>query len=197
VCSSDMCLAQIHDVDVGAEARVVGQVVAGIIGIFVDDDVVRVPEPAVHEADVIGRDAPVPVVEPEAAGATAAEAPAMRGAKAAVPMAVLPGVVEVVMRVVGATIVTDPVVAVDMGHIGVARLVGVVAVFRLLWCGVFLWWCRMLWWCAVLLRHAVIRLGSARGRGVLLMPTAGRRPAFGVPSTGMLSVHRKRQNGCS
>jgi hypothetical protein len=32
---------------------------------------------------------------------------------------------------------------------------------------------------------------------VLLMPTAGRRPAFGVPSTGMLSVHRKRQNGCS
>jgi hypothetical protein len=105
-------------------------------------------------------------------------------------------VVEVVVRVVGAAVVTDPVVAVDVGHVGMAGLVGVVAVFRLLWCGVFLWccgmlWCAMLWWCAVLLWHAVIRLGSARGRGVLLMPTCSRRPAFGVTafwvtSRGML-----------
>ena len=102
------------------------------------------------------------------------------------------------MRVVGATVVADPVIAVDMGHIGMAWLVGVVAVFRLLWCGVLLWWYRMLWWCAVLLWHAMIRLGPTRGRCVHLMPTAaGRRTAFGVPSTGMLSVHRKRQNGCS
>jgi hypothetical protein len=35
-------------VDVGAEARVAGEVVAGIVRFFVEDDVVRVPELAVH-----------------------------------------------------------------------------------------------------------------------------------------------------
>jgi hypothetical protein len=60
VCSGDTCLAEIHDVDVGAEALVVGEVVAGIVGVFVDDDVVGVPEPAVDEAEVVRRDALVP-----------------------------------------------------------------------------------------------------------------------------------------
>jgi hypothetical protein len=79
-----------------------------------------------------------------------------------------------------------------MGHIRMAWLVGVVAVYRLLWCGVFRWWCRMLWWCAVLgwrcavlLWNAVIRLGCASGRGMFLMPT-GWRAAMGLG--WMLSV---------
>src|ERR1700760_1718721 len=108
-------------------------------------------------------------------------------------MAVLPRVVEVVARVVGAAVVTHPAIVVDMGHIGMAWLVGVVAVLMLLWCAVFLWWCGMLWWwCAVLLWRAVIRLGSAGGRGVLLMRT-GWRAAMGFG--WMLRVHRKGQNG--
>jgi hypothetical protein len=99
-----------------------------------------------------------------------------------------------------------------MGHIGMARLVGVVVVFRLLWCGVFLWWCGMLrwcgvlwrcgvlwWWCAVLLWHAVIRLGSARGRSVRLMTSASGLASFGVAASArMLRQHgecEERRNG--
>src|ERR1700751_6028181 len=103
-------------------------------------------------------------------------------------MAVLPRVAEAVVGVVGAAVVPHPAPAVDMGHIGLAWLVGVVGVLMLLRSAVFLWWCGMLWrGCAVLLWHAVIRLGSAGGRGVLLMRTGwGAALSFG----GMLRVHR-------
>src|ERR1700760_1838572 len=108
-------------------------------------------------------------------------------------MAVLPRVVEVVARVVGAAVVTHPAIAVDMGHIGMAWLVGVVAVLMLLRSAVFLWWCGMLWWgWAVLLWHPGIRLGSAGGGGVLLMRT-GWRGALGLG--WMLRVPWEGQNG--
>jgi hypothetical protein len=176
--------AQIHDVHVGAEAWVVGEVPAGVVGVFVDDDVVGIPEPATHVGKVVRGDAPIPIVEAESIGTAAGEMPAMRRAEAAVPVAVLPGVVDVVVRVVGTAVVADPLVAVDVWGVGMARLVGVVAVFMLLrcgmllwWCGVLLWWCGVLWcsvlWCGVLLGGAVIRLGSVRRRGVLLVAASG------------------------
>jgi hypothetical protein len=81
--------------------------------------------------------------------------------------------------------VADPLIAVDVWGVGMARLVGVVAVFMLLrcgmlllrcgvllWCSMLLWWCGVLWR-SVLLGRAVIRLGSVRRRGVLLVAASG------------------------
>jgi hypothetical protein len=85
------------DVDVGAEADVVGQIPAGMIGVFVDDDLVGIPEPAVTEGVVVRGDAEIEAAEPEARRAASAKAPPMAGAETAVEMAVFPGVVEVVV----------------------------------------------------------------------------------------------------
>jgi len=76
-------LTKIFDVNVSAEARVVGEIVAGVIGIVVNDDVIRVPQPSIDISKIVGRDAPVPIVEPETAGAAAAETPDVVGTKAA------------------------------------------------------------------------------------------------------------------
>src|SRR5579883_1882849 len=65
--------AQVHDVDVSAEPDVIRQIPAGMIGIVVDHDGIRIPEPAVHVADVERRDAEVPVIEEEAIRTAARE----------------------------------------------------------------------------------------------------------------------------
>src|SRR5580698_4163891 len=75
--------AEILNVDVSAQAHVVSEIPAGIVGVFIDDDVIGVPEPSVTVGYVVGSHAPVPSVEPEAAGAAASEMPAMAGTEAA------------------------------------------------------------------------------------------------------------------
>src|ERR1700733_2356050 len=95
-------------------------------------------------------------------------------------MAVLPGVVEVIVRVVRAAIVADPVIAVDVRRIGMAGLVGEIAIFMRLRC-------------------AVIWLRSACGRSVHLMTSASGLASFGVAASArMLRQHgecEERRNG--
>jgi len=62
-------------VDVGSQPDVVGKVPANVIGIIVDDDDVRIPEPAITEANVVGSYRKEETAEPEAAGTTASESP--------------------------------------------------------------------------------------------------------------------------
>jgi hypothetical protein len=134
----------------------------------------------------------------------------MRGAESAVPVAVLPGVVQVIVGVVRAAIMADPVIAVDVRDIGMAGLVGVVAVFvrlgcavrrgcvvrlgcavRLLGCGVRLLGCvvrlgcTVRRGCVVCLRCTVIRSRSMGRWSVRLV----RRAAFGM-ATSLLGVTR-------
>ena len=59
------------DVDVGAEPGVVGEVPAGVVRIFVDDDLVGVPKPAVNIAKVVRSYAEVEASKPEAGWAAA------------------------------------------------------------------------------------------------------------------------------
>lgn len=60
---------------VSAEADVVGQVPAVMVGIGVDHDVVGIPQPAVAEIDIVRRDAEVVAIEPEAVRTSAAKMP--------------------------------------------------------------------------------------------------------------------------
>jgi hypothetical protein len=48
-------------------------------------------------------------------------------------MAVLPGAVEVIVRVNPTAVVANPAIAVEVGRIGVAGLVGVMPAFVRLW----------------------------------------------------------------
>ena len=87
------------DVDVGAESGVVGQIPAVVVGIFVDDDGIAVPEPISSVVVIIGRHAEEEAAEPEALAVSSAKAEHMAAAKAAVEAAVFPGMLDVIVLV--------------------------------------------------------------------------------------------------
>jgi len=57
--------AQKLNVDVRASPFVVSEIVAGMIRIFVDHDIVAVPVPAIAKLHIVRRDAEIKSVEPE------------------------------------------------------------------------------------------------------------------------------------
>ena len=119
-----LAVAEEGDVDVGAEAHVVGQVEAIVVGIFVDDYLVGAPLPVVAETVVVGEDAEVEAAEPEAIAAASFDAEDVAAAEAAVEMAMLPGMIDVVVGIIAAGIVADPfAISVHVGSFGVSRLV--------------------------------------------------------------------------
>jgi hypothetical protein len=77
--------------DVSANAHVVGEVPAVVIGIFVNYDVVAVPAPVIAVSVVGGGDAEIEAAEPEAIPISAREMPDMLAAEAAGEVSVLPG----------------------------------------------------------------------------------------------------------
>src|SRR6185437_1427977 len=95
-------------------------------GISIDEHVVGVPLPIAAIGEIEGRDAEIVVVEPEAAGAAAAEAPDVARAEAGIESAVLPGAVEMEARIVFGRVVADPTIdaGVHVGSVGRAGLVG-------------------------------------------------------------------------
>lgn len=67
---------------------------------------------------------PKPSVEPEAVGASALQPPHMPGTEAAAPVPMFPGMIEVIVGIVAATVMSHPDSAVDVRSIG---MVGVIA----------------------------------------------------------------------
>jgi len=106
-------------VNVGTEAHVVGEIPAIVVGVFVDDDVVAVPEPVTTVVQIKRSDAKEEAAKPEAARTTSPEAPTVAAAEAAGEAAVLPGVIEVEAAIIAAEIVSHPLaVAVDVRGFG-------------------------------------------------------------------------------
>jgi len=103
-------------VDVGAEAHVVSEVITIVIGIFIDHDVVRIPKPVAGVGDVGIGNREIEVIEAEAGWAPASQSPDVAGAEAAGEVAMFPGMVEVEADVGATSVVTYPLVLVDVGR---------------------------------------------------------------------------------
>jgi hypothetical protein len=147
--SQRLAVAQVLDVDVGAESWVVGQVPAVVVGVVVNYDLVCAPVPIVDEAVVGGSDIEVETAEPEAIAIATFDAPLMAAADAASEAAMLKRMIDVIAGVIAAGIVANPlIIGVDVRGIGVAIFVGVSRGF-LLWCALRFLWCSAL---VVLLR---------------------------------------------
>jgi len=111
---------QIFDVNVGAEANVVSEVPAVVVGVFVDDDIVATPIPVAAKTEVERRDAEVEAAEPEAAGTASGKMPHVAAAETAGEVAVRPGMIEVVINA-SALFVSDPcAVVVNVRSFGMA-----------------------------------------------------------------------------
>ncbi len=122
--------SQIHHVDVGSEPDIIGEVPADVIGIVVNDDVVRIPEPVVTETKVVWSYGEIETAEPEAAGTTASKAKDVAATNTTGEVTMLPGMIQMVMRVVAAGIMAYPSFAsIDVRSIGMSFLFAEVAVF--------------------------------------------------------------------
>jgi hypothetical protein len=95
-------------VRIGSEPDVISEVPTGVVGIVVDYDLIAIPQPAVYEVKVVGRDAPVKVVEPETIRAAAAKAPRVARAESPGKTPMLIRTIEVVVGIVATGIVSDP-----------------------------------------------------------------------------------------
>lgn len=153
--------------DVRSGTGIVGEVPARIVGVFINDDWIGIPEPAGCEGDVDGRNTPVPVIEPEPIGAASSEMPFVSGTKPAVETAVLPGMRQVKPWI--GTIMTNPmpVPGIDVGSIGMPRLIAKILVLFV-----------------PSLRSSRFRRAGC-GRAVALLRTVRRNVA--VPHLGMLA----------
>src|SRR5277367_26683 len=131
-----LAVAEEGYVDVGAEAHVVGQVEAVVVGILVDDDLVGAPSPVVAETVVIGEHAEVETAEPEAFPAASFDAEDMAAAEAAGEVSMLPGMIEMVVGIIAACAVAHPfAVGVDVGSVGVTFAIAEFWGFRGRVCG--------------------------------------------------------------
>jgi hypothetical protein len=100
--------AEVLHVDVGAQPYVVGEIPAVVIGIFVDDDLIAIPEPVIAEGQVKRSDAEVKAAKPETVGTSSANAPYVAAAEAAGEVAVLPWVIEVEAGIIAPGVMSDP-----------------------------------------------------------------------------------------
>jgi hypothetical protein len=106
--SRGLVRAEILDVQVGAETDVVRQVPSHVIRIRVDRDLIGVPQPIVGEAVIVSRDAEVETAEPETSWPSAGEPEDVARPEAAAETTVRPGMVEVIVAVVPARVVPNP-----------------------------------------------------------------------------------------
>ena len=119
----ELC-AHEHYVNVGPQPDVVGEIPARMIGIIIDDDLIRIPEPVVAEGEIIGSNAEIETTEPEAAGAPTGESPPVLRAQAGSEVSVFPGMIDVVVGIVSSASVSDPLsVRMHVRSLGVPGLV--------------------------------------------------------------------------
>jgi Crp-like helix-turn-helix protein len=123
-------LAEIYDVDVGAQPGVVGEVEAVVIRIFKDHDPVGIPAPVIAETVVVGGDVEVEVVKPETLPIPSCQPKVMAAAKAAVEAAVFPRALDLIIAVAPAAVMSNPaVVGVHVRSVGVPFPVAIGAIF--------------------------------------------------------------------
>jgi len=115
-------------VNVGAQAYVVSEIPAVVVGVFVNHYVVAVPIPVIGVGKVKRGDAEVEATKPETAGIPTLDAPTMSTTEATLKAAVLPRMVQVEAVVIPPHVVTNPfAVVVDVWgfRMAVAVLIGV------------------------------------------------------------------------
>ena len=100
--------------NIRAQAHVVRQVPAHVVGIVIDDDVIRIPQPVVTVIVVIRRNREKESAKAEAFAIAAADPPNVVRANRPGKMPVLPGMVEMVMSVASSAVMPNPVVVFSM-----------------------------------------------------------------------------------
>jgi len=128
----NLIISHIQNVNVCPQPRVVGKIVAGIVRIVVDYDVVGVPSPVIDVDNINRSNAEVEAAKPEAIRPATFNPPHVTGTEFTGKTTVLPRMIQVIARIVPAFIVPNPLIItiMDMGRLGVALPVIELAVVR-------------------------------------------------------------------
>ena len=110
------------DVNVRSQPHVISQVPARVIRIFVNHNLIGIPEPPVAVSDIGGRHAEVKTIEPEAAGTAARQVPYVAWPEAAGKVPMFEGMVQMISGVIRPGIVAYPFIA--CVHVGSVRMAG-------------------------------------------------------------------------
>ena len=98
-----------------------------MIRVFVDDDVIRVPQPAVAESNIVRCYAPVPSAEPETARSTAFNPPHIMRSKPTREVPMLPRMIHAIVGIIAPRVMAYPLVArIHVRNIGMSLLVHVI-----------------------------------------------------------------------
>src|ERR1039457_6550880 len=81
-----------------------------MVGVLVDHDLVATPVPACDDVVIVRGDVPVETIKPEAFPVSSRKHEHMLRSKATGEASVYPRLIEVVMRIVGPTIMSDPLI---------------------------------------------------------------------------------------
>ena len=101
-----------------------------MIRVFIDNDLVRIPKPVIAVVVIVRRNAEVEIANPETAPVSSAQVENVARPETAREMAVLPRMVEMIMRIVPPGVMADPlIVAVDVWRVWVTTLVGKLTAF--------------------------------------------------------------------
>src|SRR5208282_4871186 len=110
---------------VSPEPGVVSQVEADVIRIFINDALIRSPQPVGAQGNIRRGDTEIKPVEPESIRTSAREPPHMSLSESAGEVAVRPGLIDMVTGIVRSAIMAHPlIVLVDVGSLRVTGLIG-------------------------------------------------------------------------
>jgi hypothetical protein len=120
--------SEIIHVGVRTQSGVVREIPADVVRIVVNHDRIAIPQPAIDEAVVPRRDAEVEAIEPEPVSVPSLEPEHMAGTEPTRETPVRKGMIEVIVRITPAGIVSDPrAVGVNVGRVWMPWLVAKVA----------------------------------------------------------------------
>ena len=123
-------LSEKHDVNVNPQPHVIGEVPADVIWILINHDLVRIPEPVIAKAVVVWGNAKVEAAKPEALPVPSCKPKDMAGTEPAREVPMLPRMIEMVVRIITAGVMPDPLIArIDVRGVRVPGLVAIIAVF--------------------------------------------------------------------
>ena len=124
--------------NIRAEPHIVGEIVSDVIGIFVDHNLIVVPQPITAIGEVDRSDAEIKSTEPESIRTAARQVPHVPASESACEMAMLPGAIDVISRIVAPAIVADPLsVVVDVRGFGMPLAIRIAA--RIGWTTLLTW----------------------------------------------------------
>ncbi len=104
----ELAVPEIVDVNIASQPNVVSKVPAHVIGVFIDHNLIGIPKPVVTKPHIVRGNAKVVTAEPEASRTAARQPPNMPSPESASKVPMLPGMIEMVVHVVPAGVMTDP-----------------------------------------------------------------------------------------